>query len=142
MSEERLSKNCKKCNQIKPLSEFAKHKNKKYRNSYCRPCASEYSKEWRIRYPQKAKRKGFNQKLKQRYGITAEDYDKMFAVQQGLCAVCNKNSKLDVDHDHKTGVVRALLCKGCNVALGRVQDNPTTLRKLAEYLESFWKDGT
>ena len=50
-------------------------------------------------------------------------------TKQGLC----------VDHDHKTGQVRGLLCKGCNVALGETKDNVETLKGLIEYVNRFAK---
>ena len=58
------------------------------------------------------------------YGITIDDYTKMLTKQKGVCFLCGKppNGKkfkrLHVDHDHKTGEVRGLLCRGCNGLLG------------------------
>ena len=61
--------------------------------------------------------------LKNVYGITLDDYNKMFEEQKGKCAICNRHQnelirKLSVDHCHRTNKVRGLLCKNCNVALG------------------------
>lgn len=53
-------------------------------------------------------------------GLSVEDYDRMLAAQNGHCALCPavpKTRRLDVDHDHATGEVRALLCHRCNRAL-------------------------
>lgn len=76
-----------------------------------------------------------------RYGLTAEAYEAMLAAQGGVCAICGgvdaKGRRLSVDHDHESGVVRALLCGGCNVALGFMRDDPTLLRAAADYLERF-----
>lgn len=59
--------------------------------------------------------------LKHRYGITVEQYDEMLAAQGGHCALCpwepSDGKVLAVDHDHETGRVRGLLCRGCNLAL-------------------------
>ncbi len=55
-----------------------------------------------------------------RYGITAEYFNEMYDLQEGRCGICDKpfQKRPDVDHDHKTGEVRGLLCRGCNVGLG------------------------
>jgi hypothetical protein len=65
------------------------------------------------------------------------EYARLLAAQDGVCAGCAepRNYRLDVDHCHKTGLVRGLLCRGCNRhVLKRARDNPHTLRRLAEYL--------
>jgi hypothetical protein len=55
-------------------------------------------------------------RLLQTYGITADDHRQMLAGQDGQCAICGRAPRynLDVDHCHKTGLVRGLLCKLCN----------------------------
>lgn len=78
--------------------------------------------------------------LKRLYGITLEQYDELLARQEEKCAVCQKHQsefpvRLAVDHDHKTGEVRGLLCRYCNHRLvGRHRD-PALLRRIADYLE-------
>jgi hypothetical protein len=71
------------------------------------------------------------------YGITIEDYDAMFAAQGGRCAICSARPtrRLAVDHDHKTGAVRALLCHRCNPGLGLFTDDPNKLIAAADYIE-------
>lgn len=76
--------------------------------------------------------------LKQ-YGLTKEEYWKLWDSQDGKCAGCGKENygrpiNLCVDHDHVTGRVRGLLCSNCNSALGLVQDKPEILAKLIDYL--------
>ncbi len=60
----------------------------------------------------------------------------MMQEQGNACATCLKplNVNYHVDHNHETGQVRGLLCKLCNWALGHAQDNPDTLRRMADYL--------
>lgn len=72
------------------------------------------------------------------YGLTTEAFDALARVQGGVCAVCRRPpgaQRLHVDHDHATGEVRGLLCGPCNRAIGLVDDDPTRLRGLADYLE-------
>ena len=86
------------------------------------------------------------QRIRRDYGITIDEYDRMLAMQGHKCAVCRqpeivkkygKVQALAVDHDHKTGKVRALLCQACNVALGALRDDPVLIRALAAYREMF-----
>lgn len=51
------------------------------------------------------------------------------------CEVCGNEGKICYDHCHKTEKFRGWICDPCNIALGKVKDNPETLRKLANYLE-------
>lgn len=82
--------------------------------------------------------------LLRQYGMTMDDYDKMFSEQNGVCAVCGRkqthspahNGYLCVDHDHITGKIRGLLCRKCNMALGHVDDSVHILRNMMEYIIS------
>ena len=69
------------------------------------------------------------------YGITLADYEAMFARQGGACAICKRTGMpLCVDHCHRTGEVRGLLCRRCNRASGFYEDNPDLLLAAAAYL--------
>lgn len=59
----------------------------------------------------------------------------MLREQDALCAICHKAPAAHVDHDHKTGAVRALLCFNCNGGLGQFRDDPVVLRAAADYVE-------
>jgi hypothetical protein len=83
--------------------------------------------------------------LKSMYGITFRQYSGMLVAQCGMCAICGalpgadpdahrKSSRLVVDHDHKTGRVRGLLCHRCNLMLGQSGDDPARLLDGAKYL--------
>ena len=78
------------------------------------------------------------------YGITIEEYDRMFEEQGGVCFVCKQPEShigsgngrpLSIDHDHETGKVRHHLCSTCNTAFGMIQEDPDRLRALLEYAE-------
>lgn len=96
--------------------------------------SKEYSKKWH-NDPKNAN-KILTQRL-QKYGITAEQYNQMFATQDGVCAICGrppKTKRLHVDHDHKTGKIRSLLCMMCNTKLGIIE-NPK--KEYLDYIK-YW----
>ncbi len=86
-------------------------------------------------------RKRYEIQLRQKYGMTYEQYEKMLWDQKGKCAICGTPAsrepfgRLCVDHDHATGVVRALLCRGCNAGLGQFEDNIGRLEGAVQYLK-------
>ena len=73
------------------------------------------------------------------YRMTEEDYKEMWDEQYGCCDICGEefenHTEGKVDHNHKTGAVRALLCNKCNIGLGDFDDSPSRLRKAARYIE-------
>lgn len=82
--------------------------------------------------------------LMSRYGLTLEQYDSMFDVQKGTCAICGLPEKallyglvkrLAVDHCHKTGKVRGLLCNSCNALLAKIGDSKEWLINAGKYLD-------
>ena len=80
--------------------------------------------------------------LKHVYGITLDDYNKMFNEQGGKCAICQRHQNkltrtLCVDHDHKTNKVRALLCVTCNTDVSVVENR---LEEMTKYINKHRKD--
>lgn len=77
------------------------------------------------------------------YGLSVEKYNELLKQQRGRCAICGvvatrKNTRwggLNIDHDHKTGKVRGLLCTACNGGLGFFHDNIEKMLKAIEYLK-------
>lgn len=88
----------------------------------------------------------FHWKLRACFGITPEQFDKMMSDQGGCCAICGKppdkakghrhKHRLNVDHDHKTGKVRGLLCNNCNIGLGAFEDSQDRIANAIQYLLS------
>lgn len=79
--------------------------------------------------------------IKRKYGITLEDYWRIFEIQLGTCAICNtseQNGKgmFHVDHCHKSGEVRGLLCAKCNLLLGHAADDTRILESAIRYLNT------
>jgi hypothetical protein len=75
--------------------------------------------------------------LKDAYGISVNDYEWLFILQGGRCATCQTSDfKPHVDHDHKTGKVRGLLCRTCNLALGYIEAlDPAVIEALRRYAQ-------
>ena len=97
-------------------------KNRKYKNKRARL--------WNKNNPDKAK----NIKLKNRYGITLIQFNRMLKIQNNKCLICLASRKLVVDHDHKTGKVRGLVCVRCNVRL-YVFDNNKLFKRFIKYIK-------
>lgn len=77
------------------------------------------------------------------YGMSPGDYDALFDIQDGVCAICQQPEtaqqkgrlrELCVDHNHKTGQVRGLLCHKCNLAIGHFKDDAALVAKALQYL--------
>lgn len=100
------------------------------------------SRKYRVDNPEQVAQTARRQTLKA-YGLTVEEYEALLKKQDGKCAntACRTSEpggtgRFAVDHDHKTGKVRGLLCSGCNTMLGLGRDDPAILRGGAEYLEA------
>lgn len=71
----------------------------------------------------------------QRYGMSKPQWDSMFLLQDGKCALCPKDGFF-MDHDHSTGRVRGLLCPGCNLSVGLLEKRGTEwLNKALKYIK-------
>ncbi|WP_307870801.1 endonuclease VII domain-containing protein [Micromonospora sp. C51] len=122
---------CPDCEQIKPLGEFPSTTRKASgRHSYCKPCHNTRTNETKQRLY------GGNREyhLRRRYGIGQQEFDELLAEQGGVCAVCGDPDPEHVDHDHRTGWVRGILCFNCNGGLGQFRDSPTRLARAITYL--------
>lgn len=95
-----------------------------------------WMKKWRKNNPEKYRAQKRRGNLRRQYGLTEKEYENIASSQGGACAICRGVSKktLAVDHDHKTGKVRGLLCWKCNYALGLLTDNAEFLGRAIIYL--------
>lgn len=121
---------CKACRKERV---YARRKaNKDEYNSYMRKYNNEHIPSY-TRYLREIKR---------RYGCSQERYESMLVEQHNTCDLCpvkhnptKPKGRLYVDHCHASGKIRALLCAGCNSALGYFKDDTTVLQKALEYLK-------
>lgn len=153
-----LFKICNRCTKEKPIADFplngkSKSTGKPYIRSFCKDCCDKSAKEFYQKFKEKRILKQrkynldnpgyyYNSVYIRKYGITEDDYNKMFDAQHGKCFICHTHQselkiKLAVDHNHSTGKVRKLLCNNCNRTLGYVKENTTVLNNMIEYLKSY-----
>src|SRR3990167_5004624 len=135
---------CARCKKEKPISDFRpvkidRHSRRGY-FSWCRPCCSKaqmgYIAKKDPAVVREAKRATH---YRTTYGITLGEYETLSALRSGTCWICGRpgiKRGLNIDHDHRTGLVRGLLCHKCNRGLRWFRDNPADLRSAAEYLET------
>lgn len=92
---------------------------------------------WRRR-KQEVKAANHEKRVQNTYGLKKGEYAKLYLFQGGLCALCRRatgaSRRLSVDHDHKTGDVRGLLCRPCNSLLGHARDQFAFFRRCIRYL--------
>lgn len=128
-----MKKRCTVCEIDKPLKAFSLAKRKKDGRRYdCKECANKRTAEVATHSRDRWYRRT--------YGITLADWNTMFELQLGRCAICGTDSpggsrnRFHVDHCHVTGTVRGLLCYGCNTSLGKFGHSIDTLLQAIIYL--------
>jgi len=129
---------CSKCNIEKDKSAF--HKDRRSLNglrSRCKQCGKMFASEPVNKEEHKLKKREYD--LKKDFGISLNEYNDIYMLQNGQCGICGIHQKdlkisLSVDHDHLTGKIRGLLCTKCNTALGLYNDNEETLLKAILWL--------
>ncbi|WP_234040356.1 endonuclease VII domain-containing protein [Micromonospora coerulea] len=72
--------------------------------------------------------------MRRRYGIGEKEFQELLAEQGGVCAICDGEDPQHLDHDHRTGWVRGILCFNCNGGLGQFRDSPARLARAITYL--------
>lgn len=123
---------------------WSKEENKEKRRQYYQDNKEHFKKRDRIHY-YKTRDRHRELYMATRYKISVEEYRDLFKRYDNKCAICRKPEKaidkrlnvprwLAVDHDHKTGKVRGLLCQNCNNALGHIHEDISLLDKIREYL--------
>jgi hypothetical protein len=153
-------KNCKnkQCTESNPqlLDKFNKDKSKAdglQRN--CRTCTRLHTTTWMkenkdtVRLYKRSWDKVHKQEEMRlyRYNLSTEEYQKLFIEQEGCCYICHKHQSqlkttLSVDHNHLTKLVRGLLCRKCNTAIGMLDDKIENLERAIEYLRRSYGKST
>ena len=128
---------CTKCKKKKSLSCFYKDRQKQGGLRYwCKDCVLENVYAWEEKNIGNLKSIIKNRDLKKLYGIGLVDYERMYNTQCGFCLICKtKKDVLCIDHNHKTGKIRGLLCNNCNRVLGSVKEDVNILSEMIDYIK-------
>jgi hypothetical protein len=125
---------CPRCGEREPTAFYTHKKNGRRSNAHCAKC---HKQQCRNKYNAKSMLQKRADKAVS-YGLTPQQYIDMYEKQCGKCAICNEIPKtqrgLHVDHCHETGVVRGLLCHGCNVGIGNFLHSTELMNKAVKYL--------
>ncbi len=149
--DHRTEKRCAHCKEMKPVAEFGRLLGGF--QPYCNPCRAAVNRK-RLEADKAAGvasvknrrdywgRRKWARLLKE-YKLDRDAYLALEKEQGGLCAICGRSEsqtvngtplRLAVDHDHTTGRVRGLLCKACNMGIGKFGDDPDRLQQAVDYL--------
>lgn len=141
-------KTCTKCKQEKHLDEFSPDNRRHLgKASQCKKCNASYCRKRHNTNKELAR----NYKLMTIFNISLQEYNLLLNKQNKVCAICLKNEitvdnrtnkvkNLAVDHCHKTGKVRGLLCANCNIGLGKFKEDFKNLNSAIEYLKGSLND--
>ena len=128
---------CKFCLKIKKAQYYQENKAKlqakqKEYNAINSKQNAKRSKNWKLKNPDKVKQYRLN-----KYGITLDHRNNLLKIQNSCCAICGTKIKgqINIDHCHKTGAVREILCSPCNFLLGNCKDNIDILQNAIRYLQ-------
>lgn len=160
------TKTCNKCGKTKSIEDFAKDKHRPDGRTYdCKACRCVLYRKWMAENPEKHKetqdryasyRKEYYQRpeaklkyrrkfIEKKYGIPYETYQKMVDAQRNVCYICERpepdkrNAHLAIDHCHKTGKVRKLLCSRCNKVVGALEEDEELTEKIKHYIKTICK---
>lgn len=131
---------CRKCwaSRQKRYSESAKARDPKYLAKKKAKVAARQA-GWTEERRERERRRAYGSWIVRKYGITLAQYDYLLKEQGGVCAICrcdkpNGKGAWHIDHCHRTGAVRGILCSKCNFVVGLCGDNPSILSAAATYL--------
>ena len=133
-------KQCTKCKEEKPLSEFHRRSDDKTKTrGMCKVCTNLDTRKWSERNVDQVKAARKVKHIQYYYGITKDQYDKAMS-SSNCCEICghigntSADRQLNYDHDHSTGLFRGVLCRTCNQAIGQLGDTKESVKKAYDYL--------
>ena len=142
------TKPCKICKQTKEIIHFSRCSDSTDGIRHdCIQCSSARTKKWGEGINRKKRLAVYRrQRLKKKYGLTEASFQAMMRAQKNRCAICfiemaevKGARSAAVDHNHTTGVIRSILCVGCNTGIGFFYEDPKVMRAAADYIEKHAK---
>lgn len=136
-------KTCTKCKVEQPLSDFYWSNRRDHYSNPCKACKKAYATRMKKENP----RWHADRVRKSKYGITAEEWNDLFASQGFCCAICKTTEPCGkvgwhTDHDHITNRVRGILCLDCNVVVGKIENGwKVEIPAINQYLEFYSQQG-
>lgn len=103
----------------------------------CTPCRKDNERRKRNQIVKSGVTLNKARHLRKTYNMSVDEYLELHNKQKGFCLICKKeDSNLVIDHCHKSGKVRGLLCAKCNTAIGMLDENVETLLNAIQYLRT------
>ena len=140
-------KKCSKCGSSGPFPKNSAAKDGL--GNYCVECQKRSNARYRMTHPKQVsesgkryyKRGGRSRRLQRDYGIDENEWQRIFESQGRRCAICRTDDpgarNWHTDHDHVTGIVRGILCAGCNGGIGYLKDDPKLCDAASVYLKKW-----
>lgn len=135
---------CSRCSVLTASSDFCRNnKNKRGYSYVCNKCHAEYqrtvwyvkNRECQKQASRKWKKNNRVRILSVQYKIPQNEIQQAINKANGICEICRNEAKLQLDHCHSTNKLRGMICKNCNLTLGRLGDNMNSITKFVEYLK-------
>jgi len=157
MDPETMTKECSKCGIRKAAEDFPKNNAFEFgRASECKACHNARGRKWRAmamkERPEFRERREKSQRKARakKYGLTLKELDSLETRSGGVCEICDNppnmagtsSNALNVDHCHKSGKVRGMLCSRCNLTIGVVGEDPSVLESMIAYLRRYKGEAT
>lgn len=141
---------CKVCKSISDANAYKKDRtriisrSKEYQDLHKAECAARMA-AWNKANPERAANIARKGHLRRKYNLTVDEFGNLFSEQKNKCAICEKHLSLikdtRIDHEHRSGLVRGILCHNCNALLGHARDDVAILNSAIKYLSDFRKKG-
>ena len=140
------TRKCTGCEEEKPVSGFSvrgRRDGQLLYRSRCKECQATQARGWYHGNKEQARATTRSRNLRKDFGLTENEYAALLEKQNGVCAICDQPerahrngvpNRLSVDHCHRTGAIRGLLCHACNRALGLFDDNIERMESAFRYL--------